>query len=176
MEMERYKGPCAEMSSQLSSFLDDELPEDEFAEVERHLAECAGCRAYVQDLRNLQSKLRFEMEEVFAPSHLDFDVWQQMSGLRMMQQESRLLSVGLVSSAGLAVLVLAGFISPLGMLLLGMARLMTRLMRYGWLLLVHLLQGQLAVVGWIAVVGVVLAAVASLALRWLNTEPSLGRS
>lgn len=164
------------MSLQLSSYLDDELSKDEFSEVEHHLAECQDCRAYVLDVQSLQSQLHWEVGEVFAPSHLEFDVWQQMSGLRMMQQESRLLSVGLAASGGLAVLVLAALFSPLGMMLLDMVRLLARLTRYGGLLLAHLLEGQLAVVGWVAVVGVIFAAVAGLALRWLNTEPFLGRS
>jgi len=44
----------------LSAYIDDELPVDERAPVDAHLAACAACRAHLQALRHLAEALRTE--------------------------------------------------------------------------------------------------------------------
>lgn len=45
-------------AARLSAFLDDELPEDEAAEVARHVAGCARCHGELEDLRATRAALR----------------------------------------------------------------------------------------------------------------------
>jgi predicted anti-sigma-YlaC factor YlaD len=42
---------CRELVELVTPYLEGVLPPNEVAAIERHLAECSGCRAYVEQMR-----------------------------------------------------------------------------------------------------------------------------
>jgi anti-sigma factor RsiW len=42
---------CKELVELVTPYLEDVLPANERAAIERHLAECGGCRTYVEQMR-----------------------------------------------------------------------------------------------------------------------------
>jgi hypothetical protein len=52
----------------LAGYLDGELPDEERAHVERHLADCHECRAELADIRRLQSRRRRQRMLLLIPA------------------------------------------------------------------------------------------------------------
>lgn len=174
MKMENRDYPCLGMVPQLSGYLDDALSDDERHQVQIHLGQCESCRLFLEDIGVVQEQLRRETGSLFAPENLEAVVWGQIGGLRSLEQKSRLLWIGLLASGALALIVVAGAVSPLGGVVMSVVRLMAQLSGYGWTLLSHLLQMQSTVIAWVVAVGGLLAISSAGALRWLSRQPSLG--
>lgn len=174
--MKHLYDPCKDMEWQLSGYLDNSLSSSERQQVEQHIDECEACRGFLDNLNDLGLRLRAEADVVFAPMNFEAGVWQQISSLRSVEQESRLLWLSLSASAGLAILVIAGMVSPVGALVLDILRLSGHLLGYGWMFVSHMVQGQFSVVAWVAVAGGLLVVLAGSALHWLSRQPSWGRS
>ncbi|HEV3378566.1 MAG TPA: zf-HC2 domain-containing protein [Thermoleophilaceae bacterium] len=49
---------CREFVELVTDYLDGTLPEEERARFDAHLAECDGCRGYLEDMRRLVGSLR----------------------------------------------------------------------------------------------------------------------
>lgn len=65
-----------EWTDKLSEYLDDELAPEERAGVERHLRECAGCRAVADDLRRVVDRAREAGED---PRRPEAELWTGIS-------------------------------------------------------------------------------------------------
>jgi anti-sigma factor RsiW len=52
------KNECAELEERLSAFLDGEAPEEDVAELLKHLEECHCCRSCLETLRATRALLR----------------------------------------------------------------------------------------------------------------------
>ena len=62
--------PCAESQSRLEAYFDGEVESLAAAEIERHLEQCAECRALLLDLQKLRTALRRELAFAQAPEDL----------------------------------------------------------------------------------------------------------
>ncbi|HTZ77611.1 MAG TPA: anti-sigma factor [Stellaceae bacterium] len=60
----------AETRTLLSAYIDGELATDRAADVERHLKDCAECRAFYDAERRMSAVIRNEGERFRAPAHL----------------------------------------------------------------------------------------------------------
>ncbi len=75
---------CTEMDARIDALLDGELPDDERAEVEAHLAGCAACAALHADLIALRVRARATPREIPPPPA----VWEAVE--RLTARDSRL--------------------------------------------------------------------------------------
>ncbi len=75
---------CTEMDARIDALLDGELPDDERAEVEAHLAGCAACAALHADLVALRNRARATPREIPPPPA----VWEAVE--RLTARDSRL--------------------------------------------------------------------------------------
>ena len=62
--MARFEISCAEVRRELSNYIDEEVPENLPALIERHVLRCDGCRALIDGTRNLLELV--STGEVFA--------------------------------------------------------------------------------------------------------------
>ena len=101
-------------TDRLSDYIDDELESREHAEVERHLAQCAACRALVADLRAVAARAASLPDR--GP---DRDLWAQVGAqigtgsrlaLPFVPRARRRFSFTLpqLAAAGIALMVLSG--------------------------------------------------------------------
>jgi anti-sigma factor RsiW len=61
---------CQELVELVTDYLDGALPEAERVRLEEHLAECPGCRAYVEQIRTT-ARLAGEAERLRPPPEMD---------------------------------------------------------------------------------------------------------
>lgn len=61
--------------AKVSDYVDDELRSDERAALERHLVECAACRAFLEDARKLR-----ELARRLPARFPDHDLWARIAG------------------------------------------------------------------------------------------------
>lgn len=62
---------CAELVELLTEYLEDALPPDEVAAVEGHLAQCPGCRRYLDQMRATVAALGTVPVESLSEDALD---------------------------------------------------------------------------------------------------------
>jgi anti-sigma factor RsiW len=53
---------CKEFVELVTAYLEGVMPADERARVEAHLADCDGCRGYLEDMRRLVGSLKSTVE------------------------------------------------------------------------------------------------------------------
>ena len=53
---------CREFVEAVTAYIEGVMPSDERARVEAHLAECAGCSAYLEDMRRVVGSLHAAVE------------------------------------------------------------------------------------------------------------------
>jgi anti-sigma factor RsiW len=58
---------CRELVEVVTDYLEDALPADDRARVERHLDECPFCKQYIEQMRHTIEALRALNEEPLAP-------------------------------------------------------------------------------------------------------------
>ena len=72
---------CQELVELVTSYLDDALPADERERVERHLAGCSGCRAYLEQVR-ITLRLLGTLSAEDIPTAMQQDLLAVFRGLR----------------------------------------------------------------------------------------------
>ena len=65
---------CQELRQQIHEFLDDELPPKDFAALNEHVKQCAGCRRYQDEFRWLKDALSFQP---LSPSAQE-ELWKRL--------------------------------------------------------------------------------------------------
>ena len=74
---------CQEMIEVITDYLEDAMPSDERERFERHISYCAGCRAYVDQMRETIEQTGRVPREESLPLELrerivaQFRTWQQ---------------------------------------------------------------------------------------------------
>lgn len=169
--------PCPGMETSLSNFMDGSLSNEERELTEAHVINCPACRAWLSEVSTLTGRLRKEFEGIHASADLEQGIWEMMERVRSEEQVARLLWLGLGTSTALFLLVLAGFMSPVGVVLTSLFRLTVQIGGYAWVLVSHLLRFQFAIIASLATVGIGMVGVGGLTLqRMTRTKtPSFGR-
>jgi len=104
--------PC----DRVEEYLDDVLPADERAAMERHLASCEACRAAVEEYRRLR-RLALSVPPVEIPDDLSFRIRRRLAGATMPERKpSRrprwpVFALGAPAAAA-AVLLVAFLLAP----------------------------------------------------------------
>jgi anti-sigma factor RsiW len=78
---------CSRYRKLLSAYLDNELLEDELAEVNEHLKVCPGCTRELERLRLVQTLYKLELENKVAPQP-SFDFSQRVVDLALEEEVS----------------------------------------------------------------------------------------
>jgi anti-sigma-K factor RskA len=95
---------CREVDDRLDDYVDGELPEGEYQEVELHVASCAACRESERGLRNLLAGAAALPKEQIPRR----DLWPGVAERLAPRWSGRSLALGL--AAGLIVAVAAGLL------------------------------------------------------------------
>jgi anti-sigma factor RsiW len=59
--------PCQELVELVTDYLEDRLPASQRARFDAHLAQCSGCRTYLEQMRQTVSLLGHLPEEALSP-------------------------------------------------------------------------------------------------------------
>ncbi|WP_040948983.1 anti-sigma factor family protein [Gorillibacterium massiliense] len=62
----------------LSAYMDDEMELEQRQKMDRHLAECASCRALLSDLMDMQSQVAQFYHQVKAPDTLEMNIMKAL--------------------------------------------------------------------------------------------------
>lgn len=120
---------CEWIQERLSAYLDDELSMSERDLVKRHLDTCSDCQAELAQLADVISSVQFTYGTATVPRGLDERIALAIEAVHGRSQVLRLTLVYLVCALLSAVTVLALVLSPVGLFVLAMIRLVAAMVR-----------------------------------------------
>lgn len=117
---------CEHMEERISAYLDGELTPEEQLVLEEHVANCSACASLLEEYKELSSLVQSEFRVYTAPFDLEANVYQQIDVYEKKRQSRRMRATGLIGIALLLGCLAAILLSPVGIAVLSVVRLIVR--------------------------------------------------